>query len=139
MISNVSDLPSRFSSDLTMNPSSPSPIHMMRSESCMLFAWDGFKLKSCGDVTPSNISCGSPTPFITPAVSECRGLIETTTFGAAFAVEIAIVDNSAIDNARNMIGFQEMLCYYIPITQGGREFKCRRLRKSSSVENKPTG
>ena len=44
----------------------------------------------CGDVLPSIINEGSPTPSITLIIKECRGLIVVTTFISARIGDVAM-------------------------------------------------
>ena len=69
----------------SINVSISSPIQKMMSACSIIFACEGFNTKLCGDVLPSIIKEGSPTPSITFEINECRGLIVVTTFISAFA------------------------------------------------------
>ena len=58
------------SSGLSIKVSIPSPIQKIMSASSRSFACEGFNVKLCGEVLPSIISAGSPTPSITFAIIE---------------------------------------------------------------------
>ena len=47
-------------------------------------------MKLCGDVLPSIINEGSPTPSITFAINECRGFIVVTTLISALIGDVAM-------------------------------------------------
>ena len=55
-------------------------------------------MKLCGDILPSIMSPGSPTPSITLEINECSGLIVVTTFSYALADAVAtrIPENNII-------------------------------------------
>ena len=46
-----------------------------------------FKLNPCGELYPSTIKSGLPTPSITKLTRECIGYIEVTTFISALDAE----------------------------------------------------
>ena len=94
----------------SINVSKSSPTQNIISACSKSFAWEGFNMKLCGDVLPSIIKDGSPTPFMTFEIKECRGFIVVTTFSSALEDDAVI---NIIEKTRILIRFNNVLFGFI--------------------------
>ena len=75
------------SSGFSKNVSISSPTQKTKSAFCSILACEGFRVKLCGELLPSTISFGAPTPSINKLAKECIGFMDVTTCNSALACE----------------------------------------------------